>query len=417
MKKLLFTSAAVLAGMAAQADLIDREGGIKIGQRMTLRPYVSFSYSYDTNVDSANQSRGSSSWCVNPGLSLDYRGGNWNVVGTAYYNYSGYTKYNDELQHHNYGEQLSFDWSSVEGGKGWSLMLSESIQSITQNDDMTHDGGKGLGRDRFQINLNGALNYRFNEQLHAGVNGGYHFLDYANDSERYGALYGWSRWDAGAHIGYTLTRWTDFFISGTYNGYTQDNDCDLRGEYGPKKGNEISGTSKGYTIHGGIGSYLTDRIQYRVSAGMSHFEYGDISKSNGFTYQGDLNWQITETLHMMLLASSYYQPSEREYGASTRNDCVSWGVAKSFIRGKLNATFDVAYRHEMHDYVEYDYSDYYLDIVTFRLGLSYSLNRFFSIFGSVEYQTELNDGNSDVDVGDAYDYDRWRGTIGVRLAY
>ena len=46
----LTASASVLT---ASADMVDRPTGFKIGERMTLRPYVSLSYTYDSNVDSA----------------------------------------------------------------------------------------------------------------------------------------------------------------------------------------------------------------------------------------------------------------------------------------------------------------------------------------------------------------------------
>jgi hypothetical protein len=81
------------------------------------------------------------------------------------------------------------------------------------------------------------------------------------------------------------------------------------------------------------------------------------------------------------------------------------------VRGKLNATFDLNYRHEQHEYTEYASSDYDSDIITARLGLNYTLNRFLSAFTTAEYQNYLSHDRSD------YDYDRWRLSLGLRLTY
>ena len=124
---------------------------------------------------------------------------------------------------------------------------------------------------------------------------------------------------------------------------------------------------------------------------------------------------MTDNWNMMALASSYYQPSERYYGA-VRVDSVSWGLGHSLIRGKLTTTLDLNYRREDHVYTandDYGYEDNYL---TGRLALNYTVNRFLQAFGRVEYQTVMTDGGN-VRGNNYYDYDRFRGTIGLRLTY
>ena len=61
-----------------------------------------------------------------------------------------------------------------------------------------------------------------------------------------------------------------------------------------------------------------------------------------------------------------------------------------------------------------DFDDYDDDIITARLGLNYTLNRFLQLYGRVEYQVDMCD--SDYARHD-YDYDRFRGTVGMRLTY
>ena len=163
---------------------------------------------------------------------------------------------------------------------------------------------------------------------------------------------------------------------------------------------------------------MTERISYRLLAGWSRFEYGDgAATSDGFVYTASANWKMGETWNMMLLASSYYQPSERQYATQSRVDAISWGLAKVMIRGKLRATLDLRYRRETHEYTIDTASDndYILNIITGRIGANYTLNRFFSFFAYVEYQKSMND-HSDQRYG-AYDYDRFRATIGAALSY
>ena len=114
-----------------------------------------------------------------------------------------------------------------------------------------------------------------------------------------------------------------------------------------------------------------------------------------------------------LLASSYYHPSEREAGSAVRCDSISWGIAKALVRNKLNATFDVAYRHDTHVYTYRNGSDWDINLLTARLSVNYIVNRLITVFARGEFQDEMNEGV----VGNRYDYDRWRATLGVKFTY
>lgn len=409
-KTLLFTATAVTAcAVMADADILERPAGIKIGQRMTLTPYVSLSCTFDSNADCNGTAKNRTYWSVNPGIGLEYKGEQWNINGNAYYNYHAYTggERSSERSNGSYGERLGINWSNIDGA-GWSLMLSESYTKTVQSDDFSNYDGQGLWRDRGQFTFSGALQRRFNEKWHAGVDASYYWLNYDNDNYSYQQLYGWDRWTAGGNFGYTASKWTDLFIAANYQGYVQDSGANTYGVTG------LSSQSKGWTIHAGLGSYLTDRIQYRISGGVSRFEYGNAKSTQGFTYQGSLNWNISETLRTTLLLSSYYSPSERTYGSASRTDAVSWGIMKSLVRGKLTTSFDVSYRHYSRECtVEGAYDNDY-DIVTARLAVNYSLNRLIGFFASGEYQNELNKGQSN---DGAYDYERWRASLGVRFSY
>ena len=407
---------AAFSGAAAQAEFADRPAGFKIGQRLTLRPYVSFDFTYDSNANQGESNEASTSWNVNPHLDLTYVSEHFNADVGLFYGYRAYNNDARSQNGHDYGENVALAWtSSGRDEKGWTILLNERYQRVSEDDDIKNNTGRGLWRQRSEFTIDGAIVRRFTEKLHANVNGGYYYLDYDNDMNSYNALYGWQRLMAGAEVGYALSRWTDFIVAGSYQSYTQDNSDDLT------RFSDLTGTrhgysreSQGYTVQGGVQSYATDKITYRLLAGWSRFEYADVAEDDGFTYSASVNWKINDTWNTMLLAQSYYQPSEREFGSANRVDSVSWGLAHSMVRGKLNATFDAAYRRETREYTDASSWDYDEDIFSFRLGLDYTINRYLAVYARGEYQACLFDGDMR---GFDRDYDRFRVSVGFRLQY
>ena len=408
-----FLSGAVLC-LTANAEVLDRPSGIKIGERLTLRPFVSLSLTYDSNVSANSSGKNAGKkddflWTISPSLWLHYNAETWSVILSGFYNYRQYfDSSHDRYNHHTFGEDLRWNWANSTGTeKGWSLILGQSYQQITAVDDMVLDGGQNYSTDSQQFQLAGSAQRRFNQYWHGDVNASYYWLNYDNDTSSRYAYYGWDRILVGAEAGFAPSRWTDILLSGSYQYFSQDN----------AEGSSVVGdTSQGYSLQGGLGSYMTDRISYRLLAGWSMFDYGDgADTANGFVYTASGNWKIGETWNTMLLASSYYQPSERQHASKSRVDAVSWGIAKVMVRGKLRATFDIRYRHETHESVTDSSWDYNLNIWTGRLGLDYTLCRFLSVFAYGEYQKSMNDEADSR--GGAYDYDRWRITIGARLQY
>ena len=421
MNKSKFFSAVAVATVSSVAcaslvDLdMDRPSGIKVGERLTLRPYVSLSYTFDSNVDSTKHSKKGSQWLVNPGLGVDYISENWKINGAAWYEYHAYNHYTSQLNSSSWGEMLSIDWrDSMPNEKGWSFKAYEKFHQIAQDDDMSNHSGRGVGRDRQEFTADAVLERRLNENIHMAAKAGFYYLDYENNVDKYASLYGWQRTSVGGEVGYAASKWTDFIVAADYQWYRQDNSKN-RGEgwyenYS-RRGRPVAKDSKGWTIMGGIGTRATERLEYRLLGGWSRFEFGDGTKDiDGWTYQVAGNWKISDTLNMMAMGSSYYQPSEREYGSALKVYTMSAGLAKSFVRAKMTGTLDLSYRKETHEYTEYSADDYDEDIWTGRVGLNYYVNRFVTVFGRVEYQFTDSDYRS-------YEYDRWRATIGLRLAY
>ncbi len=397
-----------------QAEYMDRPVGYKIGQRMTIKPYVSMSAIYDSNVDGNRYGDDDIIWNINPGVGFQYIDECWQLMANAFYQYNAYTrdtsKTGNAYDYHGYGEDVTFRWTDSERTeKGWDFMLHESYKRVDQSEDMSLSDGTGYSRDREELRFAAGLQRRFNEYWHSDVNTGYYLLDYDNTTDKYASwLYGWSRWTVGGEVGFAPTKWTDFLLAASYQGYEQDNTNNA-------KSSRFSDESDGFTIQAGIGSWATERISYRVLAGFSRFEYSsNASSSDGFTYTVAGRWKIGETWNTMLSANSYFQPSEREYATAVRVDSISWGIAKSLVRGKVSATFDVSYRKESREYSYSNDADYDLDWMTARVGLNYVVNRYVTLFGRAEFQKCSGDGSKRAEY---YDYDRFRGTIGLRFTY
>lgn len=418
----LVMALAAVATVASFASIEDERGIKYLNERLTLKPYVAMSYTYDSNVDSGKHGKSGSQWNINPGIGLEYKGDTWSLDGQAWYQYHAYDHYSTYLNESSYGESLKFQWANTDLTEpGWRVSFNERFEQIAQDDDMSDHGGRGIGRDRMQLTTDLTVERQINEWLHADFLGDYYLLDYDNDVDSYASLYGWKRLSVGGQAGWTLSRWADILVAANYQWYWQDNDYNRNlYTYGTasSRGRRVYSDSKGWSVMGGIATRATEKLTYKALLGWSRFEYGGgTSDIDGWTYQLSGNWQVDaeNTWNVSVLGSSYYQPSEREYGSALKVYTLSAGVRKNLVRNQLHATFDLAYRKETHEYTEYAADDYDEDIWTVRFGLSYDISRIASVYGRIEYQTEETEGGSAR--GHEYDYDRWRGTVGVRLTY
>ncbi|MBO7166604.1 MAG: hypothetical protein J6V88_03665 [Kiritimatiellae bacterium] len=392
---------ASVAVMAAGGSIADKPAGFRFFNRhLTIKPYVSLSYSYDSNVDTDKSEEADSIFLVSPGVDFEWNGDRWSLAGGVFYNYRHFCKYSDELGSDGYGENLKFAWTTSEQNeKGWSLILAERYAFISQSDGLNSGSGRGIWRDRETVNFSGAIQRRFTERWHASLSGQYDWLDYKNSSEYY-PLYGWSQYAVGLEGGYAATPWTDFLLSGGYSSYNRNessrNDSD----------------TQTWTLQGGIGTHATKNITYRVLMGASWLDCGGKSSADvGWTYSLSSKWRLRRQWQLSAVGRSYYQPSEYNIGSAIKVYSLSFGVSYLTLGDRLTLTGDVAMRMEDTVYAEraaYDYSEF---IVSARLGATYTINRWMSVFANVLWE------DNSCDEKDYYDYNRVRGTIGLRFHY
>ena len=400
-----------LAGLVTLAgeSVVDKPAGFRFfNNHLTVKPYVSLAYTYDSNIDSAKHATDDSIFMVSPGADFEWRGDRWNLVGSLWYRYNAYCDYNDEMGENSYGESLKYNWTtSKPGEKGWSLALAERYSYIAQSDSLTSGDGRGIWRDRERVDITGVLERRFTERWHADLQGQYDWFDYKNDTGKYAPLYGWQEFSAGLEAGFAASKWTDLLLAGGYSGYRQKSGS---GGY-----RNYSNDSQVWTAMAGIGTHATEKIQYRLLMGCSWLEYGGRSGADsGWTYQLSGNWRVTRQLQFSVLGSSYYQPSERTCGSAVKVYAISAGASYLTLGDKLRLNANVAFRMEDNvysdRYMAYG-NDYDEEFLSIRLGADYTINRWMSVFANVMWEEEWCDDR------DEYDYDRFRGTIGIRFHY
>lgn len=398
---------AVVPALIAGESVADKPQGFRFfNQHLTIKPYVALSYTYDSNIDTTRSEEGDSIFCVQPGADFEWKGERWALVGSLWYRRNAYCKYSNEMGENSFGESLAYKWTtSKQNEKGWSLILAEKYRYTDQADALGSGDGRGIWRDREAFDISGAIQRRFTERLHSTVLAQYNWLDYKNDTGKYAPLYGWQSWSVGAEAGYAASKWTDLILAGGFSHYTQ------KGGHGYRN---YSNDSKVWTIQAGIGTHATEKITYRALMGASWLDYGGHSNADcGWTYSLDANWRITRQLQFSALGKSYYQPSERTRGQAMKVYSLSGGFSYLTLGDKMTLSANLAWRYD-----ETCYNDRYLgygndfdeQILSARLGADYTINRWMSVFAYITWEEEWCDER-------AYDYNRFRGTIGMRFHY
>ena len=406
--KITVLAAAAVAAVqvsAATTEQQEKEPGYTIGEKLTLLPYVNVSYTFDSNVDRARHSSKGGYFLINPGLDIKYNDKKGTTLNTRFfYSHSFYTKYNGALKHDNFGESIDFSKTTPGAKEGWTLTLSQRYHQINSRDSWTLEDGRGVWRDREQLNFAGNLQRRFSQKFHASILGQYDFLDYRRTNNDFANLYGWQRWSVGGQVGHYIGLMSDFLLAGTYSHFQQK---------GSKVGS-IRNDSDAWTVHVGLGSTApvgdnTDanarKLTYRATVGASGVKYGRSRSSKSFTYSLSASYKITDRLNFAASGNSYYHPSETTKGACQKTYAISAGFGYKFT-DKFTGTIDGAYRYTDRTCSVGPAMDNY-HLWSGRLGVNYSLCRWISVYARTEFQ----DGNS------YYNHSRYRGTIGMRFQY
>ena len=75
--------------------------------RLTIKPHVSLSYTYDTNIDADSSEVDDSVFAVKPAVDFEWHGSKWLVVGDIWYRHRYFCQYNDQMGENSFGEALA----------------------------------------------------------------------------------------------------------------------------------------------------------------------------------------------------------------------------------------------------------------------------------------------------------------------
>lgn len=372
-----------------------RSQGLKFNN-LSVSPFVNLEYTFDSNVDYDKNNYKDSIFRINPGVDVSYDGNDWGLTANGWYAYDKYSKY-DILDAIRYGENIEF---YRESASGWKLVLGQRYVKSGQNDSIL-DGGRGLWRDRSELALNSALSYEVSERTMVTLTGMYSDLKYNMDQNQYAPLYGWQEWSVGVELSRKLTEKSNLLLNGSYQNYVSD---------GSSAG--VSSQSTGYSLMAGLGSRATRKISYRALAGMNWFDYAGGDQLCGWTYSLDASWVMNQRWAWSFAASSYYQPSEREQNQAMEVRALSTGIIYRPLP-KLTTRLDFAYRQEQNQYPNsqaVQLGSITEDRLETRLRADYRLMRYMSVYCSFEYQEQFSEDP-------AYEFERFRGTLGLNLRY
>lgn len=400
MNKILL-SAAVASSIAATASAAYGPQGLRcFGGRMTIKPYVSVSATYDSNIDTTKHGTDDTIVSANAGATFNLlQGDRWSVNGGVWYRFHSHSKHHETNNKDSYGANLSGSWQNSDVmSRGWSLSGNFNYVHTMQADSLNSGQGRGIWRDREAFGVSGAVERRFSGVLHGNFSAAYDWMDYKR-STGYAPLYGHSTYSIGAGIGAAVTRLTDISLNGGWS-------------HSQQKGSGVSGdSSSSYSIMAGLGSRATKRIQYSLMAGMSAANFGGHHNVNrSFSYSATAGWRVTKNWNISLAGSSFYRPSETYAENGTKNYTMSIGSSYLTMGERVTITGDISYRYED---VVYSGLGQGGDeqLVSFRLGARYTFNRWVSCYLNFATEEEWYEH------GGRNDYDRYRVEAGMTFHY
>ena len=102
---LVFVASAALAQQGVTTPQKEsRPTGFRFfNNHLTIKPYVSLTYTYDSNIDTAHHAEDDSIFAVTPGADFDWRGEKWALTGSLWYRYRYYCEYNHDMGENSYG--------------------------------------------------------------------------------------------------------------------------------------------------------------------------------------------------------------------------------------------------------------------------------------------------------------------------
>ena len=395
----------VLAAAAANAqDALspDRDYGINVGQA-NISPYIHLGYFYDDNPDfvrkgekggkyATSDDYDSAGYNIRPGIDLKLPGNDVTLTGNAFYSLERYDK--DFMEDRDeWGESLGL---TVNAPRDLDISVSELYRYVSEEDE---DAVRW--DDRYELRAGASVHKGIGERTGLTVSGHYDSIDYDNEY-----LYDRDSYGIGARLSRAVTEKMNAQVSGHYTGSGSDGQ---------------DGTADTWTALVGVSSRATDKITYDLNVGYHLYSgFGSDNDESTVAYSASVKWAATDKFNVSLSGSSEFHPSEDEADNSIRVYRVGLGAAYRPVERWL-FTARLGYTDEDYTKKVYTGANTIMDgriagknrhdgFYSMSLGAAFALAKFASINGGFVYSFD----ESSIE---AYEYDRWRATIGLSLRY
>ncbi len=377
---------------------VDEGRGVWVGP-MNLSPYLNASWFYDSNVDFVREGeedlieteKNSEGYNVQPGLSLHLPGNGWALTGDGWYQMERYDADFAENRD-DWSESLSL---SAETPRDLSLRLTEMVQFVSHEDvDMDR------WNDRLEARVSGDVAKSLGERTRVGLGGSYSDLIYDDED-----LYDWSSVGASATVSRDITERLDLTFSG---GLTSQSSEDQ------------DGNAESWTANAGFASRATEKVAFNAAAGVTSYTgFEDDESRVGLSYDLGAKWQTTERLTLSMSGTSQFQPAEDVEDNSALVSTVGVGANYRPL-DRWTLFTQASYRRE--DYSNPVRNENMMllddpagetrrdDQISGAARLVFAVTRDVSVFGGLVYSYSTST------ISD-FDYDRWRGSLGVALRY
>jgi hypothetical protein len=199
-------------------------------------------------------------------------------------------------------------------------------------------------------------------------------------------------YDALLRTGFFVSPRINTFIEGRYNIEQRDRSVDFGG---------VERDSQGWGVSGGAEVDLTNLLVGEFSVGYRRqsFDEGDFDEEDGIGYNVDLTWTPTLLTTVTAGGGGDFRPTTRAGAESNFRSTIGLGVEHELMRNVILAA-DVGY---IRDDFSGDRTD---DTIFAGGGVSYLINRNFSVNAGYDYTTRTSDEDDE-------EFDRNRIRIGV----
>jgi hypothetical protein len=189
-------------------------------------------------------------------------------------------------------------------------------------------------------------------------------------------------YDALLRTGFFVSPRINTFIEGRYNIERRDREEDFSG---------VERDSQGWGVSGGAAVDLTDLLVGEFSVGYrrQYFDEGDFDEEDGIGYGIDLTWTPTLLTTVTASGGGDFRPTTQDDAEANFRSSVGLGVEHELLRNVILAA-NVGYTRD--DFSGIDRTD---DTISAGGGVSYLINRNFSVDAGYTYTTRSSDENEE----------------------